>query len=77
MVYKGQFLEHDTYDFVQLLADMLFDDKTLVDEECELWRVDEHWKLRELNLTNLDRINELWLNLAYGPKGLGLPLNGY
>lgn len=56
---------------------MLFDDKTLVDEECELWRVDEFWKLKELNTTLLDKIDDLWLTLAYGPKGLGMPLHGY
>lgn len=56
---------------------MLFDDKTLIDEECSLWRVDEYWKLKELNSCNKTKLNDLWLTLAYGPKGLGMPLNGY
>jgi hypothetical protein len=49
-----------------MLSDMMFDDRTLIDEECSLWRVDEYWKLRELNANHLDKLNDLWLTLAYG-----------
>ena len=77
MFWRASFLAHDTYDFIQMLSDCVLDEKTVIDEECAMWRVDEYWKLRELNLTHDQRLKDLWLTLAYGQKGLGMPLNGY
>lgn len=77
MLFKGCCLAHDTYDFIQMFSDLVLDEKTVIDEECAMWRVDDYWKLRELNDTHLTTINSQWLSLAYGTKGVGLPVEGY
>ena len=75
--WRASFLAQDTYDLIQMMSDVVLDEKTTIDEECAMWRVDEYWKLREMKLTHDQRLKELWLTLAYGPTGLGMPLNGY
>ena len=77
MMYTGSCLAHDTYDFLQMVADMVLDDKTVIDEEAAQWRADEYFKLREVNRTHQSWIEENWLTAAYGATGLGMPLCGY
>lgn len=77
MLYAGNCLAHDTYDFLQMLADMVLDDKTVVDEEAAHWRADEYFKLRALTATHLTNIEDQWLTAAYGLKDLGMPLAGF
>lgn len=77
MNYHGHCLAHDTYDIVQMLSDCVLDEKTVMDEEAAQWRIDEYWKLRGVNLTDWTKLNELWLNTAYGNRGYGMPLSGF
>lgn len=77
IMYKGNCLAHDTYDFLQMLADMVLDDKTVVDEEAAHWRADEYFKLRELTRTHQSFVDDNWLTAAYGHTGLGMPLAGF
>jgi predicted Zn-dependent peptidase len=77
MMYQGSCLAHDIYDFLQMMADMVLDDKTVIDEEAAHWRADEYFKLRELNKTHKNWIEDNWLTAAYGPTGLGMPLSGF
>jgi len=77
MLYAGSFLAHDTYDFLQMMADMVLDDKTVIDEEAAQWRADEYFKLRELMSTHATNIEDQWLTAAYGLKDLGMPLSGF
>lgn len=56
MLFRASCLAHDTYDFIQMMSDLVLDEKTIIDEECAMWRVDEYWKLRELNDTLLTKI---------------------
>jgi predicted Zn-dependent peptidase len=73
---KGHCLSHDVYDYAQMFSDMVLDEKTVMDEEASQWRADEFFKLRDENITNQRRIEELWLQVAYGQIGLGNPLPG-
>jgi predicted Zn-dependent peptidase len=77
MLYSGSFLAHDTYDFMQMTADMVLDDKTVIDEEAAQWRADEYFKLRALTATHATNIEDQWLTAAYGLKDLGMPLAGF
>ena len=77
MGYGGFCLSHDVYDFAQMMADCVLDEKTVMDEEAAQWWADEYFKLRDENITNAGRIEELWLTLAYGNTGLGMPLPGF
>jgi predicted Zn-dependent peptidase len=77
MNYAGHCLAHDTYDIVQMLSDCVLDEKTIMDEEAAQWRIDEYWKFREVRLTTWDRLDEIWLSVAYGLKGYGMPLAGF
>lgn len=75
--YGGYCLSHDVYDFAQMMSDCLLDDKTVMDEEAATWWADEYFKLREENITNAGRIDELYMTLAYGNTGVGMPLAGF
>ena len=77
MLYTGQCLAHDTYDFLQLTSDVLLDDKTTMDEEAAHWRADEYFHLRDLNRTHETEVEDRWLTTAYGVNGLGMPLAGF
>lgn len=77
MNYYGHCLAHDTYDILQMLSDCVLDEKTLMDEEALQWRIDEYWKLREVTLTNWKKLDEIWLSVAYGYAGYGMPLSGF
>lgn len=77
MNYSGHCLAHDTYDILQMLTDCVLDEKTLMDEEALQWRIDEYWKLRNVTITNQQRLDELWLSTAYGFTGYGMPLAGF
>lgn len=77
MNYHGHCLAHDTYDIVQMLSDCVLDEKTVMDEEAAQWRIDEWWKFRSIWINDWARLNELWLSVAYGNKGLGMPLSGF
>ena len=77
MGYGGYCLSHDVYDFAQMMSDCVLDEKTVMDEEAAQWWADEYFKLRDENITNAGRIEELWLTLAYGNTGLGMPLSGF
>ena len=74
---KANCLAHDTYDFVQMMADCLLDDKTVIDEEAAQWRADEYWKLRDFSGTPDEKVSSLWHSTAYGLKGLGMPVSGF
>ena len=77
MNFQGHCLAHDTYDIVQMLSDCVLDEKTVIDEEAAQWRIDEWWKFRSVWVNDWARLNELWLSVAYGHKGLGMPLAGF
>ena len=77
MNFSGHCIAHDTYDIVQMLSDCVLDEKTVMDEEAAQWRIDEYWKFRGVRLTTWDRLDELWLSVAYGLKGYGMPLAGF
>ena len=77
MNYSATCLAHDTYDIVQMLSDCVLDEKTVMDEEAAQWRIDEFWKFRNVTLTTPKRLDELWLSVAYGYTGLGMPLSGF
>ena len=75
--YQSHCLAHDTYDILQMLSDVVLDEKTVMDEEAAQWRIDEYWKLRNVTLTTPKRLDELWLSTAYGLTGFGMPLSGF
>jgi len=59
--YQGHCLSHDVYDYLQMMSDCLLDEKTVMDEEAAMWRVDEHWKLKEQIDTYDKALGEKWL----------------
>lgn len=75
--WQGQCLAHDAYDFMQMMSDCVLDEKTVMDEEAAQWRIDEYWKLYDINKTNKKRINDLYLTTGFGLRGYGMPLRGF
>ena len=57
---------------------MCFIWKTLnIDEESLQWRNGEYWKFKNITITIPKGLNELWLNIAYGYTGYGMPVAGF
>mmetsp|Transcript_29273 Transcript_29273/g.52348 ORF Transcript_29273/g.52348 Transcript_29273/m.52348 type:complete len:468 (-) Transcript_29273:3548-4951(-) len=77
LLYSGQCLSHDVYDMLQVLSDVALDEKTVADEEAAQWRIDEFWKLNEVNSTPLSKAEHVRNTVAYGLKGLGMPIYGF
>lgn len=77
ILYAGQCLSHDVYDMLQVLSDMTLDEKTVADEEAAHWRMDECFKLNEVNATAISKAADIRNTVAYGLRGLGMPLNGF
>jgi predicted Zn-dependent peptidase len=61
---------------LQVLSDITLDEKTVADEEAAQWRIDEFWKLKEFNSSLLKKARDVRNTVAYGHKGLGMPLFG-
>lgn len=44
-----------------MMSDCILDEKTVMDEEAAMWRIDEYWKLREQTITYDKILEEKWL----------------
>lgn len=72
--FHGNCLAHDTYDFLQMMSDSVFDPKLQEDDQEIQRRLEEHRKVVEETPEKL--LSNLLLPTAYGLNGLGLPLDG-
>lgn len=68
--------ENHIYEYMQMMAESLLNEKTQEDCQVAKIRLEEFWSTREYSVSPEEILRELVLPTAFGGSGLGMPLQG-